>query len=239
MFKNIMKNVIAVAILISAGQNIRCENTHFEKNGTSLWVGHAISSTKGSVSYVSATWTVPNVNPACPPPNYCPRQASFWVGIGGFVASNGTISKRIQQIGVDSNWMSNGEQKHWLWYEMYPKNPQGVLTFLIEVGDVVTASSQYIGNSRFRLKFENHTKNTIFQTTQKDKAADRSTAEIIVEGSPTYPLSNFSPVVFSSCTVTINGITKTFSGATKVNQLAPNVTVSNLSGDGTYFSVSR
>jgi hypothetical protein len=91
------------------------------------WAGYADATTAqpvsscgsgdgcGSVSYVSANWTIPAVT--CPAPPYRNEDQFVvdWIGVDGF--NNSTV----EQTGTAS-YCFEGTPQYYNWYEMYPSN---------------------------------------------------------------------------------------------------------------------
>ena len=213
--------------------------------GTSLeWSGYAVTGPVGSVSDVKGSWKVPAIVGDCPTTS---QYSSFWVGIDG-ISSN-----TVEQIGTDSDCLK-GSAVYYAWYEFYPSRGYGL--FYVNPGDVVSAEVNY-SNETFTVSILDLTSDRSFNTSQRVRSAQRSSAEWIAEAPSSrrisLPLANFGNVYFGSdntgvsatCYATVSGATGTIatfgssvqqitmvnsSGATKAQP-------SGVSSDGTSFSI--
>jgi hypothetical protein len=213
-----------------------------QKVGTSLnWSGYVVetnltSPQKGIVTDVKGTWIVPSVHPWI-----MPNAAScVWIGIDGDCS--------IEQIGTDSDY-SFGKPTYYAWYEIYPNNAV-IIDMRISSGDKISAEVKYLGKDNFRLVINNTTSGESFSTIQKAVAAQRSSAEWIVEA-PSYSwrilsLANFGNVTFTNVQVTLKGNTGTIDDSAwkyvAITMTTSSGTVkaqpSTLSNSGTSFSVT-
>jgi hypothetical protein len=177
------------------------------RNGTSLnWGGYVAESNFSNpahvVTQISGTWIVPTITRSSNS-TYC----SIWVGIDGF--SDGTV----EQLGTEHDW-SGGSQQNYAWFEMYPNYPYEIVGFPVNPGDSITASVQYMGNNEYKLSLINNTHRvsvTIPYSYTRSSAGLRTSAEWIVEApysNTVLPLAHFSPVQFTNCSATINGVNK-------------------------------
>ena len=176
------------------------------EESTSLnWSGYAATptlmhATNGSVTDVSATWTVPKLSKSTTH-TYC----SIWVGIDGYY--NGTV----EQIGTEHDWSGNS-QINYAWFEMYPNGSYQIVGFPVNVADLIGAEVKYVSANTFQLTLVNHTRNvyTIIPASYtRSSNALRSSAEWIVEApylNGVLPLSNFGTVALTNCLATISGI---------------------------------
>ena len=211
--------------------------------GTSTnWSGYAVETNlvtpaANAVTDVKGSWMLTTVTPT---PPYSAYSAS-WIGIDGY--SSGTV----EQIGTEADWV-NGKAVYSAWYEMYPKWSKTISSLTVRPGDVMTAEVAYTTKNGFVLTLKDTTTNRSFTTSQKSGAANRSSAEWIVEApwsGGTLPLANFGVVPFTGASVTVNGNTGTIGdsrwkndpltmvGSTGTKLASP----SALSSDGSAFSM--
>lgn len=171
-----------------------------EANGTSTnWGGYAVPASRGAVSDVKGSWTVPTVVSSTSSSTY----SSFWVGIDGYNDST------VEQTGTEQDW-SNGQASYYAWFEMYPKFAYKILNFPVVPGDTITSEVQYLGSGRYALTITNVSRNVTFSTTQRLKNAGNQSAEWIAEApysGGVLPLADFGTGYFSNCTATLNGVT--------------------------------
>ncbi len=174
------------------------------------WAGYLVetnitSPTSNVVTRVSASWRVPVV----PISNYA-TILSIWVGIDGY--PSGTI----QQCGIDLR--TQDAIKLFAWYEMYPNPTVVINNFIVEPGDLISASVEYITSGihtgEFLLTVNNISRNITFSIYQTAPSTpDRKSAEWIVEaqiigaGPSTYTMPDFGIITFTECEVVISGIT--------------------------------
>ena len=140
-------------------------------SGCSLnWGGYVVPGDDGSVSAVSGSWVVPEVN--CP--SLGDTYSSYWVGIDGF--TSGTV----EQVGTDSDCAA-GIPVYYAWFEFFPAFSVGIDSMAVGPGDIVTASVTYssvTGNFTTSISSSGGGSNV---TSQSVPAAARSSAEWIVE----------------------------------------------------------
>jgi hypothetical protein len=213
--------------------------------GTSLeWSGYAVTGPVGSVSDVKGSWKVPTIVGDCPTTN---QYSSFWVGIDGISSST------VEQIGTDSD-CQKGSPAYYAWYEFYPSRGYGL--FYVNPGDVVSAEVNY-SNETFTTSILDLTSGKSFNTSERVRSAQRSSAEWIAEAPSTrrisLPLANFGTVYFGSdntgvsatCYATVSGATGTIASFGSSVQQITMVTSSGttkaqpsaVSSDGTSFSI--
>lgn len=198
------------------------------------WSGYAVTSTSGgslpngSVTDVKGSWVVPvaTCSTSMADTN---GYAAFWVGIDGW------SSKTVEQIGTDSDCVSESGQKstptYYAWFEFYPKasyyiecsslvNGRTVVQPCpVTPGDVITAevsAAASTGTSTPTPKFtvtisdKGETPWT-FSTTSSVPNAQQSSAEWIAEapccekGGSVYPLADFTMISFPSGYATLSG----------------------------------
>jgi hypothetical protein len=166
-----------------------------------------------TVTAVSGSWIVPTVTG----PSTGTTDSAVWVGIDGY--GNGTV----EQVGTSEN-VINGKVQYYAWWEMYStgkQQPGQPLSMMIEPGDSISASVQYISTGvhagQYYMQIVDNSRSNdsagVYATSAQyqSPSADRSCAEWIVEA-PTIPgsgiaaLADFSPVTFTNASATINGV---------------------------------
>ena len=171
---------------------------------SSNWSGYAAltslqSPQSGAVSAVSANWTVPSVSGSGT------AYSSVWAGIDGF------SSRTVEQIGTEQD-LYRGTPIYTAWYEMYPQEAEiPIASVTIAPGDAISASVTYSTSSgAFTLSISDLQNGEQFTTTQTSPAAQRSSAEWIVEAPSAgriLPLANFGTVTITNASATLNGTT--------------------------------
>ncbi len=218
------------------------------------WSGYAVTASKGAVTKVQGSWTVPAVT------GTSTAYSSFWVGIDGY------SSNTVEQIGTDSD-ISSGRAVYYAWFEFYPSTMYQITSLTIHPGDVMSANVTYSGTARgmfgrvnnvFTVTITDKTTGKTYTTTGTVSNAAMSSAEWIAEAPSSYrgvlPLSNFGTVNFGkdytsvagTCYATISGVNGQISSFTSAVQQITMVTSksvtkaspSALSGDGSSFSVT-
>ena len=222
---------------------------HGSQVKSSNWSGYAVTGAKGSVTDVTASWTVPSIAGSCPSTD---QFASFWVGIDGY------SSNSVEQIGTDSD-CQGGEPVYYAWFEFYPHPSFTVNSVPIKPGDIIVAEVKSDGKGKFTVALENKTTGTSFSTSAKIPSAAQSSAEWIAEApysGGVLPLADFNAVSFSkdptrqsnTCFATIGGITGPI-GLASFNPNLDEITMDTSSGvvkaspqalsrDGTSFSIA-
>lgn len=176
-----------------------------QQNTSTNWAGYAAVTNLAhpvahTVSYVAGTWTIPQLS-ASTGQTYC----SIWVGMDGYGSNS------VEQLGTAHDWV-NGKQQNTAWFEMYPQYPYTINGFPVNVGDSISASVVYQGNSVFLLTITNNTKKVYFvapTSYTKSVTAQRISAEWIVEApfsNTVLPLSHFGTVNLSNCIATMNNV---------------------------------
>jgi hypothetical protein len=173
------------------------------------WAGYAAAadldtSAIDTVSDVKGTWVVPKATG-----DTADTYAADWIGIDGYLTS----SRSVEQIGTESEWHSDGAE-YYAWWEMYDSNlqPQQVIQMTIHPGDVMTAEVRWLSGNSFQLTMTDVTTRSTFSATKAlGTVAQRSSAEWIHEAPSdsdgVLPLAHTTPVTFSQCSATINGVT--------------------------------
>jgi hypothetical protein len=177
------------------------------RESTSLnWSGYAAATNihnpgQNTVTAVSASWTIPRITRSTSSRTY----SSMWVGIDGYTDAT------VEQIGTEQDWI-NGSQQNYAWFEMYPIGSFEIVGFPVNVGDHISASVVYSGNSVFKLTLTNNTRNVTYTVPRNYTTsiyAQRSSAEWILEApylNGVLPLADFGVASFTNCLATINGI---------------------------------
>lgn len=179
-----------------------------ETQSSTNWSGYVAANNlanpkKNSVSEIYGTWNVPTLSPTS-----THTYSSIWVGIDGFTSST------VEQLGTEHDWV-NGKQVNYAWFEMYPNYSYEISQFPVNPGDSISASVVYQGNNVFVLSILNNTKKVKSVIPTKyttSKVAQRVCAEWVVEApyeNTILPLAHFSPVTFTNCKATINGVKHT------------------------------
>ncbi len=159
---------------------------------------------------VQGTWAIPAVTGSSKSATY----SSTWVGLDGY--GNSTV----EQIGTEQDWTGRA-QSNYVWFEMYPSGAYEIQGFPANVGDVITAEVQYLGQETVSLGRGRSAQEIVFQLTIKNAtrnvsysvptsyttaaAASRASAEWVAEAptsSTVLPLADFGTVIFSDCTAT-------------------------------------
>jgi len=200
----VLTSVLIMAMIMTtplvSADNVQSAPRIKLKEGTSSnWSGFASASNISSpssnyVKEVKGTWTVPTLT--CGPSS---TYSSAWVGIDGY--SDGTV----EQLGTESD-CSQGIQKNYAWYEMYPKSSHLITGISVHPGDVFNAKVTYVGNNNFQLSITDVTTGKSYSNTFKTHA-NRSSAEWIVEApysGGVLPLANFGTMTFTNAQFTDN-----------------------------------
>jgi hypothetical protein len=221
---------LVVPVVAGAGVNpsVRFDpNKKVTDSTSSNWSGYA--AINGRYTSVSASWTQPFAT--CTSTN---TWSSFWVGLDGY------NSNSVEQTGTSAD-CSSGIPQYYAWYEMYPKFPKN-LNLAIAPGDSISASVTTSGNGQFTLTIADTTSGQSYTTTQRYKAAQLASAEVIAEApsssSGVLPLTNFGTVGFTAATV--NGQTLGSFNPDRIDMVSNGITkasTSALSG-GAAFSVT-
>jgi hypothetical protein len=165
------------------------------------WSGYSVTAPTGTVTSVSATWTVQS---------FARRATSgyeaSWVGIDGF------NSPTVEQTGTEADF-SNGRANYYAWYEMYP-NASVTVPLTIKAGDSITgttswASSTTYAGGVYTLSLVNNTSGGTWSTTINETTVfDRSSADFIVEAPSTFfgplPLDGFGSITFKNAQYALN-----------------------------------
>jgi hypothetical protein len=200
------------------------------------WSGY--DATNGMYTGVTATWTVPQ-----PTATGAPGVGATWVGIGG-VESHDLIQAGTQDVASGT-----GQSEYQAWIELLPQASRQV-KLAVRPGDSVTVSIQEQGQGTgdWQISFTDNTSGQSYQTTEH-YASSESSVEWVEEApvgqNGLLPLDNFSSVVFSQASATMNGQSQNLSqvGAQPITMLngsgQPLAVPSAISGDGGSFSIDR
>ncbi len=171
------------------------------------WAGYVVSPRNArAFTSVSGTWTVPATTCTSGQSGY----SAVWVGLGGYHQS----SKRLEQVGSESDCDSRGRSVYAAWWEIVPAAPVGI-RLAVHPGDTVSASATVAGHA-VTLRLRDLTSGKRFSITRRVSATDASTAEWIVEAPSvcggggsctTLPLADFGAAAFTSATATAAGRT--------------------------------
>lgn len=185
------------------------------------WSGYAaapISSSPqpGSVTDVSANWTVPTVTGSHKQTAY----SAVWVGIDGYLPS----SQTVEQVGTAQD-IINGRASYYAWWEMWSSvdnmPEQQITSMTIQPGDSISASVEYItsgpsaGDFALAIIDNSHPNDLeggyVNPVGNQSPLPTETSAEWIVEAPSgsggILPLANFGSVTFTNAQATINGVT--------------------------------
>jgi hypothetical protein len=160
------------------------------------WSGYALTGSKGSVSEVTSSWTVPSV--MCSTGD---QYSAFWAGIDGYG------SNTVEQTGTESDCV-NGTGSYYAWYEFYPHFSYIISGMTIKPGDVMSAVVSAVGKGTFKVTLSDARNGDSFSFSTKMPNADQLSAECIAEApyaGGVLPLAKFGSVTYSSCEATIGG----------------------------------
>jgi hypothetical protein len=166
------------------------------------WAGYVVSPRHArAFTSVSGTWTVPATTCTSGQSGY----SAVWVGLGGYRQS----SKRLEQVGSESDCDSRGRPVYAAWWEIVPAAPVSI-QIGVHPGDTVSASATVAGHA-VTLRLRDLTSGKRFSTTRRVSATDASTADWIVEAPSvcqssgscsTLALADFGTAAFASATAT-------------------------------------
>jgi Peptidase A4 family len=135
------------------------------------WYGYAV--TGATYTSTTADWTMPAVNCAGTPNAYI----AIWTGLDGYSSAS------VEQIGAQA-YCSAGTAEYIGWYELYPAAAVDFSNTL-KPGDSLQASVSY-ASSKFTLTLRDVTRGWTQTVTKALSGAERSSAETIVQVSPTF-----------------------------------------------------
>jgi hypothetical protein len=164
-------------------------------NGTSSnWSGWADVGKR--YTSTAATWRQPSVHCTLLAPTY----SAFWVGL------DGVVSGTVEQTGTSADCDALGRAHYYGWYEFFPNFPVNYSNPVVP-GDLMQASTTYIGSGRYRLILIDVTRKWSHTVTGSVAGAANKSAEVIAEAPSSgtsgrvLPLANFGSVTFTSATV--------------------------------------
>jgi hypothetical protein len=175
------------------------------------WAGNAVWAKGVTFSDVVGSW----VQPAVSCPTNAQQDASFWVGIDGFLKGSTTV----EQIGTDSDCdkknkkLKTGGPTYYAWWEMYPAAAT-LIPDPVTPGDSMTAQVSATGSS-FLLTLTDNSRGWSFSTVQSSSGPQDS-AEWIAEapegcnGCASVKLADFGTVTFSGLVVTATAASSVF-----------------------------
>jgi hypothetical protein len=206
-------------------------------NQSSNWSGYA--ATGGPFTSVTATWTVPTVDPN----GRAGAADAAWVGIGGATSTD------LIQAGTDATVTGNGQVTYSAWIEMLPKASQKV-NLSVKPGDVVKVSIDEQSEGNWLIVIADQTTGQQYQSTVQ-YSSSLSSVEWIEEAPSTgttrshvVTLDNFGEVRFSGAAAELNGqqVNVAQTNAQPITMYGTNGKIavpSVLGGDGSSFTVTR
>lgn len=175
------------------------------------WSGYADTGSKGSVTHVAGSWTVPSLTCSSSGTQY----VAVWVGIDGYSSST------VEQTGIMGE-CSNGAASYFAWYEFYPNPSVTISGFTVKAGDSITATVSSYGSGEFTTTITDGSESYSASGTVTNAAM--SSAEWIVERPALCigahctltTLANFGSTTFTSASATVGGKTGSLSSFTDV-----------------------
>lgn len=170
----------------------------------------------GSVTDVSANWTVPTVTGS----RHQTAYSAVWVGIDGYFGSSPTV----EQVGTAQD-IVNGRASYYAWWEMWSSGDnmpeQQITSMTIQPGDSISASVEYItsgsseGDFALAIIDNSHPNDQlggyVNPSQYQSPLPTETSAEWIVEAPSSsggiLPLANFGSVTFTGAQATISGTT--------------------------------
>jgi hypothetical protein len=168
---------------------------------SSNWSGYAVQDAS-KFTDVRGSW----VQPAVTCHSSTAQYAAFWAGIDGY------SSDSVEQLGTDSDCLSNNTASYYAWWEMYPANSVelSTSTYPVKAGDRLYADVSVSGTS-FTLTLES-SEGWTFTTTKTGSGLAQSSAELIAESPEICGVtcklaqhSDFGTVKFSAAQAAVNG----------------------------------
>jgi hypothetical protein len=194
-----------VALVVLLGLPMTALARRIDHRRSSNWAGYAVTAA-APVRSVVGRW----VQPAARCDQGFPTYSAFWVGLGGFKRG----SKKLEQIGTETDCTADGHAKTFAWYELVPNAPVPLeLRLPVHAGDRLSGRVTIHGD-RVLLGIQNLTTQRHFQKTVSFPAPDASSAEWIAEAPSgcddagncqPLPLTDFGTVHFTNSTATIAG----------------------------------
>ncbi|TRO47657.1 hypothetical protein E2P60_02670 [Candidatus Bathyarchaeota archaeon] len=206
----------------------------------SEWSGYILTSDMQSpspvISYVSASWMVPEVKPS--------ENMTFsgvWIGIGGYGEES------LIQAGTEQEYLNN-KPVYYAWYELLPDYLVRIPTLHVQPGDTIAASINLVNENTntWLITIEDVTRSEQFKKTIVYTSSMLS-AEWVVER-PTVngtvsTLADFGNVTFTECKATVDDVTGpignfSYAQLAMYDEETPLVFVSPLNVDESGFTVS-
>ncbi|MCW3994757.1 MAG: G1 family endopeptidase [Candidatus Bathyarchaeota archaeon] len=167
------------------------------------WAGYTVadgvSATQLEVTFVNASWVVPQVNASSGN-----GRSSAWIGIGG--QTDGTLI----QVGTEHIAL-DGSVTYMAWYELLPDYAITIPEITVAPGDVITAAITLVNfnTDEWNIRLSDATSGQTFSQNFIYNST-RSSGEWIVER-PTVnkqisSLANFGSITFSDCNIRVNGV---------------------------------
>lgn len=195
--------VLAVALLVLAAGPGAALGAMVSTN----WAGYVAAPRQArAFTSVAGTWTVPATTCTSGQAGY----SAVWVGLGGYHRN----SKRLEQVGSESDCDGRGNSVYAAWWEIVPAAPVAI-HIAVHPGDTVSASATVVRRA-VTLRLRDLTSGKRFSITRRVSAADASTADWIVEAPSvcrsdgscsTLALADFGTAAFGSATATAAGHT--------------------------------
>ncbi len=160
----------------------------FADVSSSNWAGIAENGT--TYTRVSASWTVPTVQPSIPL-----QVSSSWIGIDGYSNSN------LIQTGTEED-TSGGATSYYAWWEILPAAETPI--FSVSPGDQMSADIFKVSATTWTIDITDHTSGQNFSQ-NKSYSGPANSAEWIQEmtgTNPQAPLANFGTASFTSLNFT-------------------------------------
>ena len=188
------------------------------------------------MSSVSASWTVPEINPS--------ENNTFsgvWIGIGGYGEDT------LIQTGTEQEYI-DGKFVYYAWYELLPDYLVRISNIHVRAGDTITASISLVSKNTntWSIEIADVTQGQRFKQTFAYNSS-RLSAEWVVErpkvNGTISALADFGNVTFTECKATIDGNIGAISNFSYVQLVMHDeelqlMTVSPLNDDGKSFTVS-
>jgi hypothetical protein len=204
------------------------------------WGGYAVASDFNNpqpvITGVSGSWVVPEIETS-----QNDTFSAIWVGIGG------TVGMTLIQAGTEQDCIS-GTTYYSAWFELLPSDSVTISTIEISPGDTINVSINLVDSATnlWSIYISDLSNGQIFNQNFV-YGASKLSAEWIVErpnvDNSLSNLANFQAVTMTNCGVIVNGTLGNIGDFIYVQTLmtdkqkTPLVEVSNISDDGSSFSV--
>jgi hypothetical protein len=225
---------------LSVLSSIFASNPQGETISSESWAGYIDARNTNpniQVTAINASWAVPSVLPSAGN-----EHSSVWIGVGG------QLDDTLVQAGTEQD-VSGLQVTYYAWYELIPSYAVRISAIAVSPGDIMVASLRLVDSSanRWNIEISDSTTGQYFGTTVTYNST-QSSGEWILER-PTVSnnlsaLADFGNLAFTGCHLTANDKSGTikelyFVRIEMTNSANAQLTsVSNLSTDGTSFSVS-